>query len=296
MPTVIGAALAESTQPNRTSGGHGMENRVKLEIDDGVADVRLARPEKLNALDPQMFEALAKVGAQLQAHHGLRAVVISGVGPAFCAGLDLERISAVTNGQSLLPFADLTKRSHGPANFVQHVVWQWRELAVPVVAALHGVAFGGGFQLALGADLRLVAPKTQFSVLETKWGLVPDMAGIHLMRHLARDDIVRDLTYTARVFTAEEAVEYGFVSRLVEDPHSAAVAVAREIACRSPDAIRAAKRLLNLATARDADTILLEETAEQMHLLGSTNQVEAVKANLEARKACFADRDPLVHT
>ncbi|HLJ53271.1 MAG TPA: enoyl-CoA hydratase-related protein, partial [Rhizomicrobium sp.] len=138
-----------------------------------------------------------------------------------------------------------------------------------------------------------VASKTRFSVLETKWGLVPDMAGVHLMRRLAREDIVRELTYTARTFTSEEALQYGFVSRLVEDPHSAATDIARDIAARSPDAIRAAKRLLNLATARDAETILLQETAEQMHLLASTNQIEAVKSNLEGRKACFTDPEPL---
>jgi enoyl-CoA hydratase/carnithine racemase len=271
-----------------------MDKRVELEIDEGIADVRLARPEKLNALDPPMFEALAKVGAQLRARHGVRAVVISGEGRGFCAGLDLERISSVANGQSLLPFADLTERTHGPANFVQHVVWQWRELAVPVIAAVHGIAFGAGFQLAIGADLRCVAPETRISILETKWGLVPDMAGIHLMRHLAREDVVRELTYTARIFTAEEALGYGFVSRLVEDPRSAAMEIAREIASRSPDTIRAAKRLLNLATARDAETILLEETAEQMRLLASTNQIEAVKSNLEGRNACFVDPKPVI--
>lgn len=272
-----------------------MDNRVELVIDESVASVRLVRPEKLNALDPPMFEALAEVGARLGSHRGLRAVVISGEGRGFCAGLDLERISSVANGQSLLPFADLTERTHGPANFVQHVVWQWRELAVPVVAAVHGIAFGAGFQLALGADLRYVAPGTQFSILETKWGLVPDMAGIHLMRHLAKEDIVRELTYTARIFTAEEALRYGFVSHLVEDPLSAAMETARQIASRSPDAIRAAKRLLNLATARDAETILSEETAAQTRLLASTNQIEAVKSNLEGRSARFVDPDPVVH-
>ena len=273
-----------------------MENRIKLDIDEGVADVRLARPEKLNALDPQMFDALAKVGARLRAHRGLRAVVLSGEGRGFCAGVDLERIAAVTDGRPLIPCADLTRRTHGPANLVQHVVWQWRSLAVPVIAAVHGIAFGGGFQLALGADVRCVAPKTKFSILETKWGLVPDMAGMHLMRRLAREDIVRELTYTARTFTAEEALDYGFVSHLVEDPHSAAMDLARAIAARSPDAIRAAKRLLNLATARDAETILLQETAEQMHLLASANQIEAVKSNLEGRKARFTDPEPYVHT
>jgi enoyl-CoA hydratase/carnithine racemase len=274
--------------------GCEMNERVKMEIEGGVADVRLARPEKLNALDARMFEALAKVGAELAAHHGVRAVVISGEGRAFCVGLDRERIAAVADGRPLLPCRDLTKRTHGLANFVQHVVWQWRELAVPVIAAVHGIAFGGGFQLALSADFRIAAPNAEFSILEAKWGLVPDMAGIHLMRHLGREDVVRELTYTARTFTAEEAAEYGFVSRLVDDPHSEAMVVAGEIAGRSPDAIRAAKRLLNLATAGDVDTILLAETAEQMRLLGSVNQVEAVKANLAARKARFADPKPPV--
>lgn len=270
-----------------------MEDRVHLTIENGVADVRLARPGKLNALDPRMFEAIAEAGARLTQNSSVRAVVLSGEGRGFCAGLDVERISAITKGESLLPFADLTKRTHGIANFAQHVVWQWRELPVPVIAAVHGFAFGGGFQLALGADIRFAAPRTRFSILEAKWGLVPDMAGTHLMRHLAREDIVRELTYTARVFSAEEALGYGFVTRLIENPHAAALATARDIASTSPDAIRAAKRLLNLVSLTDAETLLEAETAEQHRLLGSPNQVEAVRANLESRSAQFADAAPV---
>lgn len=270
-----------------------MEDRVRLVIDNRVADVRLARPDKLNALDPAMFEAIAEAGARLKRDGTVRAVVLSGEGRGFCAGLDVERITAIAEGESLLPFADLNKRTHGLANYAQHIVWQWRELSVPVIAAVHGFAFGGGFQLTLGADLRLVAPETRFSVLETKWGLVPDMAGIHLMRHLAREDVVRDLTYTARIFSAEEAFAYGFVTRLVENPYAAAQATAREIASASPDAIRAAKRLLNLATAADAATLLAAETAEQSRLIGSANQAEAVRANLENRPPRFAPVAPM---
>jgi enoyl-CoA hydratase/carnithine racemase len=159
---------------------------------------------------------------------------------------------------------------------------------VPVIAAVHGVAFGGGFQLTLGADMRYVAPDTRLSVMEVKWGLVPDMAGTQLMRHLAREDIVRELTYTGRIFSAQEALAYGFATRIVEDPRAAAVAVAREIAEKSPDAIRAAKRLLNLAPVSDPRSGLLAEAAEQQALLGSRNQVEAVQANLEQRPAKFA--------
>jgi enoyl-CoA hydratase/carnithine racemase len=187
----------------------------------------------------------------------------------------------------------LSKRTHGLANFVQHIVWQWRELQVPVIAAVHGLAFGGGFQLALGADMRFAAPGTRFSVLETNWGLVPDMAGTYLMRCLAREDVVRELTYTARVFSAEEAFRFGFVTRLVDDPHAVAMATAREIASRSPDAIRAAKRLLNLGTAIDAAALLAAETAEQKRLIGSANQVEAVRANLENRPPRFVDPVPV---
>ncbi|GIQ75881.1 crotonase/enoyl-CoA hydratase family protein [Bradyrhizobium sp. RD5-C2] len=258
-------------------------DRISLSIANGVADIRLDRPDKLNALDPAMFTAIAAIGAQLKDNPKIRAVVLSGEGQAFCAGLDIERLVATTEGQSILPFVDLGQRTHGIANFAQHLVWLWRELPVPVIAAVHGIAFGGGFQLMLGADIRYLAPATRLAVIEAKWGLVPDMAGTQLMRHLAREDVVRELTYTARVFSAEEALGYGFATRIVEQPHYAALETARAIADRSPDAIRAAKRLLNLAVDRDAATGLAAETAEQALLLGTPNHVEAVRANLERR-------------
>lgn len=260
-----------------------MTDRVRVTVDNDVAHVRLNRPDKMNALDPAMFEALAQAGAELHDSPEIRAVVLSGEGRAFCAGLDVERLLAAANGEPLLPSVDLTRRTHGVANFAQHLVWLWRTLPVPVIAAVHGVAFGGGFQLALGADMRYVAPGTKLAIIEGKWGLVPDMAGTQLMRHLAREDIVRELTYTARVFSAEEALAYGFATRLVDDPLSAALATAREIAGRSPDAIRAAKRLLNLAMSCDVATGLAAETAEQAELLGKPNHVEAMKSNLENR-------------
>jgi enoyl-CoA hydratase/carnithine racemase len=260
-----------------------MENRVRLIFEDGVAHVRLDRPGKLNALDPAMFEAIIEAGTKLQARKDVRAVVLSGEGRAFCAGLDTERLAATANGGPLLPSVNLTRRSHGIANYAQHLVWLWRELPVPVIAAVHGVAFGGGFQLALGADLRYLAPGTRLAVIEAKWGLVPDMGGTQLMRHLAREDIVRELTYTGRVFSAEQALAYGFATGLFDDPLAAALSIAREIASRSPDAVRAAKRLLNLAATCDPATGLAAETAEQAVLLGAANHVEAVRSNLENR-------------
>ncbi|SDG98925.1 Enoyl-CoA hydratase/carnithine racemase [Bradyrhizobium sp. Rc2d] len=260
-----------------------MTDRVRLTIDDAVAHVRLNRPDKMNALDPAMFKAVIEVGTQLGARKDIRAVVLSGEGRAFCAGLDLDRLLATAKGEPLLPSVDLTRRTHGIANYAQHLVWLWRELPVPVVAAVHGVAFGGGFQLALGADLRYLAPDTKLAVIETKWGLVPDMCGTQLMRHLAREDVVRELTYTGRVFSADEALAYGFATRLVDDPVAAALVTARDIAGRSPGAIRAAKRLLNLSATCDAAVGLAAETAEQAALLGSVNHVEAVRSNLEHR-------------
>ncbi|MBN8992530.1 MAG: crotonase/enoyl-CoA hydratase family protein [Rhizobiales bacterium] len=260
-----------------------MEDRVKVTIEDGVADVRLNRADKMNALDADMFTAIAETGARLKHDANLRAVVLSGEGRAFCAGLDVERMAAVANGESLLPFPQLDQRTHGVANFVQHIVWLWRELPVPVIAAVHGIALGGGFQLALGADMRYVAPDTRMGIIEPKWGLVPDMAGTVLLRHLARADVVRELTYTARIISAEEAIACGFATRLEADPRAAALNAARQIAAHSPHAIRAAKRLLNQAVASDDVQGLTAETMEQKALLGSPNQIEAVRANMAKR-------------
>ena len=260
-----------------------MTDRVRVTVENDIAHVRLNLPDKLNALDPAMFEAIVQAGADLRDSPEIRAVVLSGEGRAFCAGLDVERLLAAANGESLLPSFDLTRRTHGIANLAQHIVWLWRELPVPVIAAVHGVAFGGGLQLALGADLRYLAPDTKLAVIETRWGLVPDMCGTQLMRHLAREDVVRELTYTGRVFSADEALAYGLATRIADDPLAAALAAAREIAGRSPDAIRTAKRLLNLSATCEAACGPAAETAAQAGLLGSPNHIEAVRSNLENR-------------
>ncbi|HEY2483062.1 MAG TPA: crotonase/enoyl-CoA hydratase family protein [Caulobacteraceae bacterium] len=263
-------------------------------MNEGVADVRLVRADKMNALDPAMFEALVAAGERLKREPGLRSVVISGEGRAFCAGLDMGNFGRMADGSR--PRVEsagvgLASRTHGVANGAQYAVWVWREIPVPVIAAVHGVAFGGGFQLMLGADMRFVAPDTRLAVLEVKWGLIPDMAGTLLMRHLAREDVVRELTYTGRIFSGKEALELGFATRVCEDPLAEALAVAREIAGKNPDAVRAAKRLLNaVAQVTDPLTGLAQETEEQVALIGSPNQIEAVKANLEKRAPVFTDR------
>jgi len=260
-----------------------MTDRITTTIDAGVADVRLVRADKMNALDPAMFDALIATADRLKTEKGLRAVVVSGEGRAFCAGLDMASF------QSIGAAGDITQRTHGLSNRWQYAVHAWREIPVPVIAAVHGVAFGGGFQLALGADIRYVAPDTKMSVMEIKWGLVPDMAGMALMRGLCRDDIARELTYTGRVFSGEDAMQYGFATRLEADPRAAALATAREIAGKSPHAIRAAKRLFDLTQDGTAAQLLLAESVEQDKLLRSPNQMEAVMSNMQKRAANYRD-------
>lgn len=262
-----------------------MTDRLSIEIVDGVADVRLTRAAKMNALDPAMFDALAAACDRLRREGGLRAVVLSGEGRAFCAGLDFGSFAAMKQRGP----RDIETRTHGHSNAFQHVVMGWRELAVPVIAAVHGVAFGGGFQLALGADVRYVAADTRLSIMEIKWGLVPDMGGTVLMRALARDDVVRELTYSGRIFSAAEAQAFGFATRVCADPRAEALALARDIAAKSPDAIRAAKRLLNAGIGDDVAARLLAESREQALLIGSANQTEAVTANLQQRAPHFTD-------
>lgn len=269
-----------------------MEERISISISEGVADVRLVRADKMNALDQAMFEALVAATERLSKEKGLRAVVLSGEGRAFCAGLDMGRFAAMKEkGGNGIPGGenrDLTKRTHGQANFPQAAVWGWRQLPVPVIAAVHGVAFGGGFQLSLGADMRFLSADARMSIMEIKWGLVPDMAGTPILASLVRDDILRDLTYTGRIFSAQEAMAYGLATRICDDPRASALEAAREIAGKSPDAIRAAKRMLNNLSV-DPGPALLAESVEQQKLIGSANQTEAVRANLEKRAPRFAD-------
>lgn len=261
---------------------------------DGVVELQLARADKMNALDPAMFDALIEAGEALRDDAAARAVVISGRGKAFCAGLDMASFERMQQGAGAgvlgegAAGADLLQRTHGISNAAQQVAMVWREVPVPVIAAVHGVAFGGGLQVALGADIRIVAPDTRLSVMEIKWGLVPDMAGMVLMRELARSDVVRELTFTGRVFSGEEALRIGFATRLSADPLAEALQMAHEIAGKSPDAIRAGKRLLNASLAQSAAELLMAESVEQKALIGSPNQAEAVKANMERRAPRFS--------
>ncbi|MFT4265661.1 MAG: crotonase/enoyl-CoA hydratase family protein, partial [Xenophilus sp.] len=204
-------------------------DRVRLHIDDaGIADVMLARPDKMNALDPAMFDALNEAIAHLRDAPGLRAVVLHGEGRAFCAGLDLGSMAGTAQDGGASGTGDLEARSHGIANRFQHVAWGWRELPVPVIAAVHGVAFGGGLQVALGADVRIAAPDAKLSVMEIRWGLVPDMAGCALLAPLVRGDVLRELVYTGRIVEGAEAAALGLATRTSAAPLEEARALARQ--------------------------------------------------------------------
>lgn len=267
-----------------------LHGRVAVRVDaDGVAQVRLARPDKMNALDMDMFDGLVATTELLQGERGVRAVVLHADGKAFCAGLDMSRFGKMREGAQLEGLSELQARTHGPANRPQQVAWGWRALAVPVIAAVQGVAFGGGLQVALGADVRLLAADARMSVMEMRWGLVPDMAGIALMRELVRADIVRELVFSARVVEAEEACRIGLGTRVAADPLAEALSMAREIAGRNPDAVRAAKRLLNQTADGDDAQLLLAESVEQQRLIGSANQREAVAASMEKRPGRYTD-------
>ena len=264
-----------------------MENRVDIQIDGHIAIVKLNRPDKMNALDIAMFDAIIAAGKQCAANPAIRAVVLCGEGRAFCAGLDLGNFSP-DNANSVTK-EPLEKRTHGIANKWQKAVWVWRELPVPVIAAVHGVSFGGGLQIMLGADIKFVAPDTKLCVLEMKWGLIPDMAGTQLMRHNVRDDIIRELTYTHRVFSGEQAVAYGFATHTSDTPLDDAIQLAKEIASKSPSAVVMAKELLNKAPYLDQEAGLLEESILQDKIIGKKNQLEAVFAGLQKRDGQFDD-------
>lgn len=260
--------------------------RVSVEIEDHIAHVTLTRGDKMNALDPAMMDAIVAAGASLIGNDDVRVVVLSGEGKAFCAGLDVMSFAAMAGKD---PAEMLMPRTHGNSNVFQQVAMVWRKLAVPVICAMQGVAYGGGLQIALGADVRFAAPGTKMSVMEMKWGIVPDMGGMALLPHLTRTDVIRKLTYTATPFEAEQALAWGLVTEVVEDPLAAAKILAEEIANKSPSAIRAAKQLIGFAEENmgSANAVLLEESRVQATLIGGAHQMEVIAANMQKRKPNF---------
>lgn len=261
------------------------EDRVGIEIEDHVATVTLLRAGKHNALDGAMFLAIADAAARLRGEPGVRAVVLRGEGPSFCSGLDVA--SFMTGPMSA---GDLIARDDGAiANLAQRVAYDWRLVPVPVIAAIHGACFGGGLQIALGADIRIAAPDARLSVMEIRWGLVPDMAITQSLPRLVGIDVAKELTFTGRILDGGQAAAMGLVTRVADDPLAAAQELAREIAGKSPDAIRSAKRLYDEAWDAPAAAGLMLESELQTALLGSPNQLAAVTAGVTKEPAVFAD-------
>ncbi len=270
------------------------EDRVAVTLADGIADVRLTRAAKRNALDLAMMDALIAAGEQVKTMPGVRAVVLSGEGRSFCAGLDMAsmRDLASAGGGDDGAGEDRGARRLGDTDGRithrgQQVCWVWQEVPVPVVAAVHGHALGGGLQLALGADIRVVHPDTQLSLREVYWGLVPDMTGSLTLARLARADVLKDLMFSARIFDGHEALDLGVATRLSKDPYADAHALARGYAERSPAAVRAAKALVNNLIHADAARQFAAEREQIGKLAGSPDQAEAVLAHFEGRPPVF---------
>ncbi|HVA43199.1 MAG TPA: crotonase/enoyl-CoA hydratase family protein [Acidimicrobiales bacterium] len=282
---------------------------MSVEMSGHVADVRLNRPDKMNALDPAMFAAIVEAGEALKADPSVRAVVLSGEGRAFCAGLDFGSFQAMAGagdgggagaGGDTAPPAD-GAAAQGDTSSIgrmeegrlthrgQQSAWVWQELEVPVIAAIHGVALGGGCQIALGADIRIIAPDARMSVLEIRWGLTPDMTGTVSLVSLVGLDVAKELTFTGRMVEGEEAVRLGLATRVSEDPRGDALALAAEIAGKSPQAIRGAKRLLNQAGRAGLAQQLADERKVIGSLIGRPDQAEAVRAFFEKRDPVFQD-------
>ena len=265
-----------------------VDNRVTIDIVDGIADVRMNRADKRNALDNAMFTSLAAAGEYLKTNSEIRAVVLSGDGASFCAGLDFGSFQAMAQGPKSDGNVNAGVMTEGRiTHLAQQVCWVWQEVPVPVIAAVHGHALGGGMQIALGADIRYIHPDTQLSVREVHWGLIPDMTGTLMLSRLVRPDIAKELVFTAKIISGKEGYEIGLATHLSENPHADAMVLAREIAGRSPDAVRGAKKLLNLQANDGAAQQFANEREVIGRLIGQANQAEAVMSHFEKRPPNF---------
>jgi len=267
-----------------------IEDRVTVTVTNGVADVRLNRADKRNALDNAMFTSIAAMGEYLKTLEGLRVVVLSGEGQSFCAGLDFGSFTAMADSSRAEGSMNAGNIVEGKiTHLAQQVCWVWQEVPVPVIAAVHGHALGGGMQIALGTDIRIVHPHTQLSVREVHWGLIPDMTGTLMLSRLVRPDVAKELVFTAKVISGTEGHAIGLATHLADDPLGVAFALAHEIAGRSPEAVRGAKLLLNRLAVAGAAEQFAAEREVIFQLIGSPNQAEAVMAHFEKRAPQFND-------
>jgi len=270
-----------------------MTDRVKVEIADGVAHVIFNRPEKKNALDAGMFDGILSAARRLRDDRSVRAVVLSGEGNSFSAGLDVSSLGDMASG-ALSPESESIQEavrdlSRDGANRAQQLAWLWHELPAPVIAAVQGVAFGGGLHIALGADIRFVSPDARLAFVEITWGLVPDLSGTQSLRRLVPLDVAKKLILSGEVIDGARAVALGLATELSDQPLEDAFELAHTIAERSPEAVRAAKKLLNESALVPLAKGLANEMSASAGLMGGANQIEAVMAKLQKRPAKFSD-------
>ena len=267
-----------------------MSKLVTIDINaNGVADVRLNRADKYNALSPEMFDAITETGKTLSTNQTIRAIVLSGNGRGFCAGLDFAGFQNIIGSEKSSIISKNSSSDEIPGNPAQKIGMVWKHLPVPVIAALHGASLGGGFQLAMGPDIRIAAPDATFSIMEIQWGLIPDCSISQTLRELVPIDVAKELTFTGRTFDGKEALQLGIVTQISDSPLKSALEMAEIIAAKSPNAIRYSKELFEATWHETPNTGLAVEEKLQKKLIGSPNQIETVKANFEKRPPQYID-------
>jgi enoyl-CoA hydratase/carnithine racemase len=263
-----------------------MTNLVSCTVTDGVADVRLNRPDKMNALTLGLLSELVATAHRLRADKSLRAVVISGEGDSFSAGLDFG--SVVKNPVGIVrAFTPLPWRG---TNTFQEACWAWRRLPVPVIAVVQGHCYGGGVQIALAADFRFTAPDAQWSVLEARWGLIPDMSGVKSLAQQVGMDTAKRLTMTGDIISGTEAAELGLATAVSADPRAEADKLIDQLKTRSPDSVAATKRLFNNTWSSSPRRTFARERLEQLVLLGLANTKVAREAAFKREVPQFGPR------
>lgn len=263
---------------------------VTTTITNGIAHVELARPDKLNSLTLPFLRELMGAAHHVRRNKGVRAVVISGQGRSFSAGLDFGEVMKKPGSVA----AAFVPRPWRGTNIFQEACWAWRRVPVPVIVAVHGHCFGGGLQIALAGDYRFTTPDAQWSVLEGKWGLIPDMSGIQALKELVGIDVAKKLTMTAEIFSGEKAVQLGIASEAADEPLAAAMELASQLVDRSPDQLSAAKRLINRSWNASPRTTFRRERAEQLLLLAAQNTAKARKAAVAKAGKVAANYSPRV--
>ena len=256
------------------------DKNITLQIENDIALVTFNRADKRNALDMEMFKSIDKVSYKLRKNRHIRAVIVQAKGEDFCSGLDVKSVMQKKSTVASL----LMKWLPGQANLAQRVSYNWRKVPVPVIMVIQGRCWGGGLQIALGGDFRFATPEASFSVMEGKWGLIPDMAGNLVLRELLPKDVALKLALTAEIITAQEALNYGLITQISADPLQQAMALAEQITERSPDAVAAVKKLYHQNWLKADWRFLAKESFYQVKILLGKNQNRAVQKQLKPDK------------